>query len=88
MLEIPYAGKLLEWEVLFSEEDCTFAPDFDFRDEYFLADPTVAVLTNNVPSLANWRAENSKALINVIREFHGLYKKTQVSFDRKLVTYY
>lgn len=80
LLKVPYAGRLLEWEVIFNEEDLGFAPDFDFRDDYFLADPTLEVLENNVPSLVKWNLQNPKTLITVLREFLNLYKKIQVSW--------
>lgn len=79
LLKVPYAGKLLEWEVIFNQEDYEFAPDFDFRDEYFLADPDLDVLVKNVPSLIEWNLQNPKALITVLREFIQFYRKEQVA---------
>lgn len=78
LLKVPYGGRLLEWEVIFNEEDFGFAPDFDFRDEYFLADPNLEIIVNNVPSLAKWDIENPKALIGVLKEFVMFYRKIQV----------
>lgn len=79
LLRIPYASKQLEWEIIFNEEDYTFAPDFYFRDEHFLSDPDYDVIMNNVPSLVQWNLKNPKSLITVLRELVTFYKKIQVS---------
>lgn len=81
LLKLPYAGRLLEWVVIFNEEDIGFAPDFDFRDDSFLSDPDVDMLIANVPSLADWNLENPKALITVLKEFISYYRKAQVIND-------
>lgn len=78
-LKIPFAGKQLEWEVIFDEDDYEFAPDFDFHDDSFLADPTVDEIINNIPSLKSWSLENSKSLVSVVQDFFMYYKKYQVS---------
>lgn len=78
LLKVPYAGKLLEWEVIFNEEDLKYAPDFDFRDEHFLSDADLDVLVNNIPTLAKWDLQNPRALITVLREFIDFYRKKQV----------
>lgn len=79
VVKLPLAGKLLEWEVVFNEEDYEFAPDFFFQDEFFLTDPTADVLLRNVPSLLEWNLHNSKSFKLVICEFLNFYKRLQVS---------
>lgn len=78
VIKIPYAGKLLEWEVMFNEEDIGFAPDFDFRDEHFLAYPSLETMCSNIPTLAQWNLQNPKALITVLKELVNFYRKKQV----------
>lgn len=82
LLKVPYAGRLLEWEIIFNEEDYRFAPDFDFRDEYFFADPSLEILVNNIPTLAKWDLQDPKALITVLREFIVFYRRIQVSDEK------
>ncbi|KAI4459088.1 brisc and brca1-a complex member 2 [Holotrichia oblita] len=77
-LNIPYAGRHLQWEVIFNDEDPTFAPDFDILNDTFLTDPTIDTISKHLPSLANWDVKNSKCLVNVIREMIVLYKKEQL----------
>lgn len=79
ILKIPFAGKHLEWEVIFDEEDYEFAPDFNFHDNGFLADPTVDEIIDNIPSLKTWNLKNSKSLVSVVQEFLTYYKKFQAS---------
>lgn len=74
---IPFAGKILNWEIIFNDEDLSLAPDFDFIDDEFLLDPDIDVIETDVPSLANWDIEDSKGLVAVIKEFLVLYKKYQ-----------
>lgn len=81
LLKVPYAGRFLEWEIIFNEEDLTFGPDFDFRDD-FLADPNLELLVNNIPSLGRWDLQNPKALITVLKEFISYYKKIQVNSEK------
>lgn len=81
LLKVPYAGRLLEWEVIFNEEDLRFAPDFDFRDD-FLIDPNLELLVNNIPGLARWDLHNPKALITVLKEFISFYRKIQVNTEK------
>lgn len=87
VVKLPLAGKLLEWEVVFNEDDYEFAPDFFFQDEYFLADPTADVLLKNVPSLLEWNLHNSKSFKLVVCEFLNLYKRFQVSKSCNLYYY-
>ncbi|KAK5649325.1 hypothetical protein RI129_000354 [Pyrocoelia pectoralis] len=77
ILEIPYAGKCLEWEIIFKEEDYTYAPDIDFINDLFLFDPDIDIISDNIPSLANWNITDSKCLNSVIRELLKLYKEYQ-----------
>lgn len=78
VLKIPFAGKHLEWEVIFDEEDYEFAPDFNFLDDSFLADPTIDEILNNIPSLKSWNLKNSKSLVSVVQDYFTYYKKYQV----------
>ncbi|KAB0800437.1 hypothetical protein PPYR_06177 [Photinus pyralis] len=77
-LEIPYAGKTLEWEVIFQEEDFAYAPDFNFINDSFLSDPDVNVINDHVPSLSKWNVADNKCFNRVIREFLVLYKELQL----------
>ncbi|KAF2905934.1 hypothetical protein ILUMI_00238 [Ignelater luminosus] len=79
ILEIPYAGRALYWEVMFKDEDYGYPPDFDFPNDSFLFDPDIDTISAHMPSLANWNINNSKSLISVIRELMVLYKKYQIS---------
>lgn len=78
-LNIPYAGKNLQWEVLFNDEDPSLAPDFDILNDTFLTDPPIDVISKNIPTLTNWNIKNSNSLVNVIKEMLNLYKKYQAS---------
>lgn len=79
-LNIPYAGKNLQWEVLFNDEDPTLAPDFDILNDTFLADPAVDTISDHLPALTNWNVKDSKALVTVIKQMLILYKKYQVRY--------
>ncbi|KAF5289507.1 hypothetical protein FQA39_LY15062 [Lamprigera yunnana] len=78
VVEIPYAGRKLEWEVIFKDEDYSYAPDFEFVNDLFLFDPDVNVISDHIPSLANWNVEDCKSLKHVITELLCLYKSLQV----------
>ncbi|KAK9737372.1 Brain and reproductive organ-expressed protein (BRE) [Popillia japonica] len=78
ILNIPYAGKNLQWEVIFNDEDPTFAPDFDILNDTFLSDPAIDTISKHLPSLLNWDVKNSKCLVNVIQEMIALYKREQI----------
>ncbi|KAF5307356.1 hypothetical protein FQR65_LT07073 [Abscondita terminalis] len=78
IVEIPYAGKQLEWEIIFKEENYSYAPDFNFINDLFLMDPDVNVISDHIPSLANWNIDNCKSLRNVIKELLLLYNAHQV----------
>lgn len=75
-LEIPYATRVLTWEVFFLADNLTFAPDFYFNDE-FLEDPDPDVLESYVPTLSSWNVEDSDALLNVLKELLALYRHEQ-----------
>lgn len=75
--EIPYAGKVLKWDILFNDEDYSLAPDFVFGDQ-FLADPDIDVIERHIPSLAGWDVGDPRCLLNVLRDLVSLYKKHQV----------
>lgn len=77
-LNIPYAGKNLQWEVLFNDEDPTLAPDFDIINDTFLTDPAIDTISKHLPTLTNWDVKNSKCLVNVVREMLVLYKRYQL----------
>lgn len=78
-LKIPFAGHKLNWDLIFTPEDISFAPDFKFNDENFYLSENLDTLVENVPSLMNWDVNNPMALLSVMREYFGLYKKQQVS---------
>lgn len=87
-LIIPFAGQSITWEVVFNSVLPHSPPDFFFDDDTFLSDPEVAVIEENVPSLANWDCHDSKSLLRVICELLALYRKHQVSiiiYEAKLL---
>ncbi|CAH0553820.1 unnamed protein product [Brassicogethes aeneus] len=78
IIKVPYAGKRLSWEIIFNPEDYSFAPDFDFKDDTFLANPDVKTIIENVPSLNEWDINNPEAIVDVLKEFLSLFKKEQL----------
>lgn len=78
VLEIPFAGRHLQWEIIFNNEDYQYPPDFDFTNDSFMSDPDVDIITNCIPSLAKWDLTDNHALINVVKELLFLYRKFQV----------
>ncbi|XP_057658927.1 BRISC and BRCA1-A complex member 2-like [Diorhabda carinulata] len=78
ILNVPYAGKNLKWEIIFDPENFDFAPDFDFNDDEFLSYFDIDTITDNVPSWKNWNLKNPNALSQVLSEFLCLYKQHQV----------
>nr|CAI5862561.1 unnamed protein product [Callosobruchus analis] len=83
IIKVPYAGKKLKWDILFDPDDFTFPPDFDFNDDYFLADPDLETLEQNAPSLENWSLDNPKILTIILNEFLEYYKKLQIEKFKK-----
>lgn len=79
-IDIPYAGRKLNWEMIFDPEDFSELPDFDFNDYSFLPEPDINYIAENVPSWDNWDLTNSQSMLNILNEFLCLYKKTQVYF--------
>lgn len=77
LLEIPYAMRILKWEVHFLEDNLAFAPDFIFEED-FLEDPGDDVLEQHVRALSTWNVEDSDALLNVVKQFLDLYTKQQL----------
>ncbi|KAL1494289.1 hypothetical protein ABEB36_009912 [Hypothenemus hampei] len=78
MINIPFAGKFLNWEVIFDPENYSELPDFDFNDNSFLCEPDINYISENVPSWDSWDLTNPQCLQNILNEFLSLYKKTQV----------
>lgn len=78
-LKIPFAGHKLNWDLRFTPEDISFAPELKFNDENFYLSANMDAVVENVPSLINWDVNNPKALLSVLREYFGLYKKQQVN---------
>lgn len=85
-LEIPFAGTYLKWDVIFSNEDLKFAPDFDFVNDQFLTDPDIDVIEKDIPALYHWNIDEPECLYNVVKQILCLYKKYQV--DRLQVNKY
>lgn len=77
-LKIPYAGKRLSWELIFDPEDMTFAPDFNFNDDSFYMSNDLELVSENLPSLANWNVNDPNALTTVLKELLCLFKKQQL----------
>lgn len=78
VFRIPYAGKNLNWDVLFNPSDMEFAPDFDFNDNQFLATADAEFIQKNVPSWNKWNVYRKNALKDLLNEYLVLYKKYQV----------
>lgn len=77
-INIPYAGRMLIWEVIFDPEDFSQLPDFDFNDYTFLPDPDINYIAENIPSWDKWDVTDHHAMLNILNEFLALYKKSQV----------
>lgn len=78
MIELPFAGKILSWNVYLNEENYEFPPDFDFGNDEFLSNPSVDVINNYIPSMATWNLNNPIAFMSILNELLKLYKKHQV----------
>ncbi|XP_066258183.1 BRISC and BRCA1-A complex member 2-like [Euwallacea similis] len=82
-INVPYAGKNLNWELIFHPEDISEPPDFDFNDYSFLSEPNIDFIAEKIPSWTSWDFSNSDSLYNILNEFLSLYKETQI---QKLMT--
>lgn len=90
-LDIPYAGINLQWEVSFCPQNLYFAPDFEFHNDNFLINPEIDVISNHIPSLANWDLENSQSLLSALKELlvlYRLYQMNKLINERKFANYY
>lgn len=76
---IPFGGIVLHWDVYLNDENYEFAPDFNFKSDIFLADPTLEHVIECVPSLLNWDIKNPNAFKEILIEFLEAYKKVQVN---------
>lgn len=83
LIKIPYAGKRLSWQLIFSPEHWRFACDFDFNDELFLDYLTNEMLKENVPSLVNWSLKSRETLTTTLNELLVLYKKFHIEKLKK-----
>ncbi|CAH1996452.1 unnamed protein product [Acanthoscelides obtectus] len=88
IIKIPYAGKKLKWDIFFDPEDFTFPPDFDFNDDYFLANPDIEMIEKHIPNLGNWNLDNPKMLAIILKEFLEYYKQLQIEKLRKENIYF
>lgn len=77
-INIPYAGRTLNWEVIFDPENYSELPDFEFNDNTFLPEPDIDYIAEHVPSWDAWDLTDSQSLLNILNEFLVLYKKAQV----------
>ncbi|CAG9771991.1 unnamed protein product [Ceutorhynchus assimilis] len=78
LLEIPYAGRILNWDLIFDPEDLGEVPDFDFNDDSFLRNPDIEYIAKVIPSWDKWDLTNHYSLTNIVNEFLCLYKKTHL----------
>lgn len=78
-LNIPYAGHFLKWEVIFRNDNLSFAPDLDLFNDDFLNEYDANELSRSLPSWAKWDAKNPKALNDLIDDLIKLYKTYQIS---------
>lgn len=78
ILSIPYAGQFLQWEVIFNNDDLTFAPDFNFINDNFLEELDLEMISKSVPSWVSWDYNNVNALGDVVLELIELYKRFQI----------
>ncbi|XP_038075430.1 BRISC and BRCA1-A complex member 2-like [Patiria miniata] len=72
-IQIPYAGNTVTWQVIFDSMHPSDPPDFIFTDQDLGFMPEV----EEIKSLVNWDAEDTKSLTLVIRELLGTYKEHQ-----------
>ncbi|XP_068684002.1 BRISC and BRCA1-A complex member 2-like [Montipora capricornis] len=70
---IPYAGRKLKWEVIFSQTQPDFPPDFIFGSQDLEFVPDIRELK----SLENWDANDPQSLLKLIKELIGQYKEYQ-----------
>lgn len=77
-IDVPYAGKILNWEVIFDPEDYSQLPDFDFNDYSFLPEPDIDYIADNVPSWDTWDITQPGSVLKILNEFLALYKKSQL----------
>ncbi|XP_048521016.1 BRISC and BRCA1-A complex member 2 [Dendroctonus ponderosae] len=82
-INVPYAARVLNWEVIFDPEDYSELPDFEFNDNTFLPEPDIDYIAENVPSWDAWDLTNSQSLLNILNEFLVLYKKSQIDILEK-----
>lgn len=75
---IPYAGRILNWEIIFDPEDISQLPDFDFNDYSFLSEPDINYIAENIPTWDKWDIRDPQSMLNILNEFLALYKKSQV----------
>ncbi|KAF7274202.1 hypothetical protein GWI33_013122 [Rhynchophorus ferrugineus] len=73
-IKIPYAGVFHDYEIIFNPDNFNELPDFHFNFMEFL-DLDINYITENIPTWENWDLTNSKSLLNILNEFHILYKK-------------
>lgn len=87
-LQIPYAGKTLNWDIIFNMEDLEFAPDFRFKDDSFYMSTDLDVVENHVPALICWDVHNDKSVIQLLRQFLTLYKLQHLEkFKEKIYSF-
>lgn len=55
----------------------SFAPDFNFNDDFYLS-ANFDVILENVPSLSSWNLNNPRSVLFLLKEFITLFKKQQI----------
>lgn len=80
-MKIFYAGKALNWDVIFNSLSPEEPPDFNLNDDNFMRTISVDCLEKFVPSLNNWKSDDASSLKNVITELVSCYRKYHVSFS-------
>ncbi|GLV42015.1 hypothetical protein CBL_05026 [Carabus blaptoides fortunei] len=77
-LSVPFAGQFLDWDVIFSNDNLNFVPDFDFGDDRFICNFDSETIIEHASSLANWNSENPKSLLIILKQLIEMYKKYQI----------
>ncbi|XP_044757648.1 BRISC and BRCA1-A complex member 2-like isoform X2 [Coccinella septempunctata] len=78
-LHVPYATRILLWDIIFNPHDLTSAPDFDFNDEAFEEFIHRNNIMKYVPDWVHWNIKNTASLELVTQGFIKLFTEFQVN---------
>lgn len=77
-IQIPYATRVLLWDIIFNPDCLTSAPDFNFNDEPFEGFIELTNINNYVPDWVNWNLGKPESLELIIGGFVKLFTEHQV----------